>query len=714
MKKFQFSGRLAKSTMLAALAVTLFFTGCPMEPKEDPYTSTDISYTAVQVGGTAGTTDSTGIILIFSAAVTDLTAGDITIVSGTGAATKGTLTGNGTTWAIALSAVTTEGNVTVFIAKLGIEATAKPVAVYKADEVADITYTAVQTGGVSGTTDSTGITLTFDAAVTDLTADDITITNGTGAATKGALTGNDTTWTIALSAVPTPGTVNVSITKPGIEITAKPVAVYKAGEVADITYTAVQAGGAPGTTTSTGITLTFVEALTSLTAGDITIANGTGAATKGTLTGGGTTWTIPLTAVAEGNVTVFINKAGIETAAKTVAVYKADISYTAAQVGGTAGTTDSTGIILTFNETVTGLTEGNITIAGGTGAATKGALTGSGTTWTIALTAVTTPGTVTVSITKAGIETAAKTVAVYKTAGSENRNKLTITGISGISGPVFVVLVDELIKDPNVIAGGSASISGGTVTIPLQTISGEELTGDWTGTGSYYMYLWNSVEPSGLHDYVTRNGKINFSTETISVAWSKFVKRVSDEQPPTDEDSFVGYWQGSGGGVLEITEDGNWYYGDDESGTYTVTGTTATGITATLKMLGYPVGTATISGNKLTAHFIGDITETFTKSTNPITTDPTPSSNAFIGVWNAVPGYTAPKGAIATFTGSDWTITLDGNTWSGTYELDDTYGMDHASLKSGGSKVGYANILLSLFIQFSASEYSDLSGAYAK
>jgi hypothetical protein len=88
-------------------------------------TLTSVTFTATQTGGTSGTANSTGIVLDFSPnAVTALTAAHITIAGGTGAATKGTLseasgTGTNTVWTIALTAVATEGDVTVSIADFG-------------------------------------------------------------------------------------------------------------------------------------------------------------------------------------------------------------------------------------------------------------------------------------------------------------------------------------------------------------------------------------------------------------------------------------------------------------------------------------------------------------------------------------------------------------------------------------------------------------------
>ena len=107
-------------------------------------------------------------------------------------------------------------------------------------------FTAVQSGGVSGTVDSSGIILTFDQPVTGLTAADITITNGSGSATKGTLSGsrtalvieriNDplvrtgTIWIIALSGVAAEGDVIVIVNDFDVfQVVTAPqtVAVYK-------------------------------------------------------------------------------------------------------------------------------------------------------------------------------------------------------------------------------------------------------------------------------------------------------------------------------------------------------------------------------------------------------------------------------------------------------------------------------------------------------
>ena len=94
----------------------------------------------------------------------------------------------------------------------------------------DVTFiSAEQTGGSSGTVDSTGLILTFDVDPETLTADNITVTG----ATKGALTGSGITRTLTISdiTVANGAEVTVTITSPeGYAITSSPqtAVVYRA------------------------------------------------------------------------------------------------------------------------------------------------------------------------------------------------------------------------------------------------------------------------------------------------------------------------------------------------------------------------------------------------------------------------------------------------------------------------------------------------------
>jgi len=85
-----------------------------------------------------------------------------------------------------------------------------------------ITYTAT----ANNATATTAITLAFSASVTDLTASDITVANGTGSVTKETLTGSGTSWSLGITVIAA-GTITVSIAKSGIKSGANTVTVAK-------------------------------------------------------------------------------------------------------------------------------------------------------------------------------------------------------------------------------------------------------------------------------------------------------------------------------------------------------------------------------------------------------------------------------------------------------------------------------------------------------
>jgi putative cell wall-binding protein len=88
-----------------------------------------------------------------------------------------------------------------------------------------VVFQSAAANGASGMTTSTKIDLVFDTAITGLSAGDITITSGTGSATKGALTGSDTNWSIAISGV-SEGTVSVAVSSPaGYDVSGSPKTV---------------------------------------------------------------------------------------------------------------------------------------------------------------------------------------------------------------------------------------------------------------------------------------------------------------------------------------------------------------------------------------------------------------------------------------------------------------------------------------------------------
>jgi len=104
---------------------------------------------------------------------------------------------------------------------------------FEVEATSDITnavLTAATADSAADISTSTKIDLTFDTAITGLTASDIAITSVTGSATKGALTGSGKNWSIAISSV-SKGTVSVAVGSPtGYSVSGSPktVNVYAA------------------------------------------------------------------------------------------------------------------------------------------------------------------------------------------------------------------------------------------------------------------------------------------------------------------------------------------------------------------------------------------------------------------------------------------------------------------------------------------------------
>ncbi|MDL2234680.1 hypothetical protein LJC07_00810 [Christensenellaceae bacterium OttesenSCG-928-L17] len=140
---------------------------------------TNITFTAEQAGGVSSTTDSTGITLTFSQAVTGLSAGDISISNGTGAVVKGTLSGSGMVWTIALADVTAQGSVDVSIADFGtfhVTNNPRTVTVYRGPRTYTLSVSnlstqgarygsvAITTGAATGNAEGASVTVTATPA----------------------------------------------------------------------------------------------------------------------------------------------------------------------------------------------------------------------------------------------------------------------------------------------------------------------------------------------------------------------------------------------------------------------------------------------------------------------------------------------------------------------------------------------------------------------
>ena len=213
----------------------------------------------------------------------------------------------------------------------------------------DLSFTVVQTGGVLDKADTKGIAIEFSEEVSGLTADNITITDGTGAATKGALTGSGKTWTIALSNVSKQGNIIIGVTDFSTFYIITPprfVQIYK-DDNPSLTALEFKVWN-PGGSHTNEIGIEFTEAIGGLTAKDVTVENGTGVITGKLLfcenPSNSKFWYIHILHIkSAGEVTVSISDFGkykIITPPQTIEVFK-DESYHSVYVKDSYDSSDS-------------------------------------------------------------------------------------------------------------------------------------------------------------------------------------------------------------------------------------------------------------------------------------------------------------------------------------------------------------------------------------
>jgi len=98
--------------------------------------------------------------------------------------------------------------------------------------------------------------------------------------------------------------------------------------------------------------------------------------------------------------------------------------------------------------------------------------------------------------------------------GGSIAKKITITGLNGRSGPMQIKLEGE---NGASIAYGEEYISGNSVTVEL-----EDDDGAWTGSGSYYVFLFLYTDPND-YDFVYTGGK---TLDEIGFTWATFYQNL--------------------------------------------------------------------------------------------------------------------------------------------------------------------------------------------
>ena len=413
-----------------------------------------------------GTTGTKSLTLTFDTAVTGLTSDNIELDKGSTGAGKGNLEGEGKSWRLYVSNITTSGDVEVEVSKDGyvFEPSTKTAAILApatgggedggqtTGTGTEVAFTGAQADGGGGYA-TTALSLHFSKAITELSAGDITLDSigeANKSITKGTLAGVGPSYTLTVSGVAVEGFVKVSVSKSGYAVSGNPrtVAVHTAESgggaggsdtktAIPVEFTSLSSNGVAGNTATTFLTLTFNTKVEGLVSENIHLNEGGTGAVKGTLTGGGTSYNLGVSGVDKGgNVSVTVTKTGyaFNPTTKAATVYSGQNSdnnggsdvpggpdnpdnsddnpappdtpntptpvtltnVTAAD--GKSSTATTTVLKITFNNSVIGLTACNISITNGTGEAVKnGALGGSGKEYSLPV-SVTKQGTVSVEV----------------------------------------------------------------------------------------------------------------------------------------------------------------------------------------------------------------------------------------------------------------------------------------------------------------------------
>ena len=324
----------------------------------------------------------------WSEAVTGFVTGDLTVTGGT----KDIFTGSGDRYTLE---VTPEGNkdVVVTVAEnsatdginTGPASAALATAVWDADKLA---LTIAEVPAKINSTAKLTATFTWSETVTGFVTGDVAVTGGT----KGTFTGSGDRYTLEVTPE---GDKDVVVTvaensaTDGVNTGPSPAVTAMAFWDATVPTVSIT-WDHPRFNASTGnltASFTWSEAVTGFVTGDLTVTGGT----KGTFTGSGDRYTLEVTP--EGNkdvvVTVDENSAtdGINTgptsAAFATAVWDADApTVLISGVPAKINSTDEITATFTFSESVTDFVTGDVIVTGGT----KGAFSGSGTTYTLPVT----------------------------------------------------------------------------------------------------------------------------------------------------------------------------------------------------------------------------------------------------------------------------------------------------------------------------------------
>jgi predicted heme/steroid binding protein len=691
----------------------------------------------VTINQAAGQLDPTGVspinfTAVFSEPVTGFATGDVTLGGGANPAT-GTVTeiapNNGTTFNVAVSGMSGDGTVTASIAAgvaqdaagSGNQASTSGDNSVVYDTVAP-SVTINQAGGQLDPTNASPIhfTVVFSEPVTGFATGDVTL-GGTANPVTGAVSeiapNDGTTFDVAVSGMTNDGTVTASIGA-GVALDAG-----NNGNTASIgadntvtydgtapTVTINQAVGQVDPTNGSTInfTVVFSEPVTGFVTGDVTLG-GTANPTTGTVTEiaptDGTTFNVAVSGMTnDGTVipTITAGKAQDPAGNSNAASASTDntVTYDAtaptATIDQAAGQTDPTGLspinfTVVFSEPITGFTDGEVSLGGTTGATTSivtEIAPTDGTTYNVAVSGMTSDGTVTASL-AAGVaqdaagndndastsgdnsvvyDTVAPSVTINQAAGQvDPTNSSTINFTAVFSEPVTGFATGD------VTLSGTAGASTGTVTeiapndgttynvaVSGMTVNGTVIAsidagkaldagnnGNSASTSTDHTVNYDATAPTVTIDQATGQADpTNASPVNFTVVFSETVIGFA-----TGDVTLGGTAGATTGTVSEIAPNDGTTYNVAVSG-MTTGGTIIATINAAVAQDTAANGNAAATSTDNTVNFTFDTTTTITSDTpDPSIVGEAVTFNYSVTVNNSGTG--TPSGNVTVSSGSD-------------------------------------------------------------
>ena len=504
-----------------------------------------------RVGTTPTNAASVSWTVVFSESVTGVDASDFALAT-TGAVTGATITGvsgSGSQYTVTANTGTGSGTLGLNLVDNDsiLDASANPLGGTGAGNgnftgqsyTIDKTQPSVTINQATGQADPTSaspinFTVTFNETVTGFAAGDISFAGSTvGGTLTATVTGTGPTYNVAVSGMTGSGSVVVSVPAGAATDAAGNASLASTSTdnsvafgTVDTTAPTVQsinrAGTTPTNAASVSWTVVFSESVTGVDASDFALAT-TGAVTGATITGvsgSGSQYTVTAnTGTGSGTLGLNLvdNDSILDASAnplggtgagngnftgQSYTIDKTQPSVTINQATGQADPTSASPInfTVTFNETVTGFTAGDISFAGSTvGGTLTATVTGTGPTYNVAVSGMTGSGSVVVSVPAGAATDAAGNASLASTSTdnsvasvdttaptvqSINRVGTTPTNAASVS---WTVLFSESVT--GVDASDFALATTGAVT-------GAAITGV-SGSGSQYTVTANTGTGKG-------------------------------------------------------------------------------------------------------------------------------------------------------------------------------------------------------------------------